>query len=207
MRSPRTNVWLTATRPAPAQSYQQAVCTPVLFTPRSAEIGTASANCRADAVPPHARGRHELPPLGRQKQMFGKTCSWLGWPCSTRGPAVRWPRLHNNNPSSPINRYAQRRPAANGACGLSSGRQTAEKFHKIFGRRSSTEGRVFYGHGGRVRVVRTEYAPPSRRTSRASVKSGPDGPCCGGLAVVHCRHEEAGMIGEDALLSTQRRRA
>jgi len=39
---------------------------------------------------------------------------------------------------------------------------------------------------------------PRRRTSRASVKSGPDGPCCGGLAVVHCRHEEAGMIGEDA---------
>ena len=31
------------------------------------------------------------------------------------------------------------------------------------------------------------------------MKSGPDGPCCGGgLAVVHCRHEEAGMIGEDA---------
>ena len=28
------------------------------------QIGAASAVCRADAVQPHARGRHELPPLG-----------------------------------------------------------------------------------------------------------------------------------------------
>ena len=34
--------------------------------------------------------------------------AWLA--LLTRGPAVRWPRLHNDNPSSPINRYAQRRP-------------------------------------------------------------------------------------------------
>ena len=56
-------------------------------------------------------------------------------------------------------------------------RQT-KKFHKIFGRRSSTEGRVLWtwwscssGSDG--------YVLPSRRTSRASVKSGPDGPCWG----------------------------
>jgi hypothetical protein len=41
------------------------VCAPII--PSSGvqiTLGTASALCRADAGPPHARGRHELPPLG-----------------------------------------------------------------------------------------------------------------------------------------------
>ena len=71
-RPRRTNVWLTATSPAPAQSLLTNQSVPRLSPHPVVQIGAASANCPADAVPPqaecaHSNGEKELPPMPRSR--------------------------------------------------------------------------------------------------------------------------------------------